>query len=375
MIRNKFSFWSFLCIVFFTQSCVKSQFKYQTPSASLIGQYSKMSLLAVQGYYDLTLSLPSHYDTTAKIDYTDVLQQAINKNTRVIMPNFPVLVNEKGLRIPSNRVVYFPEKAWVKFQGPALKKLDDVIKIYNAENVQLINPKVEGSKYSTIQQDGQWSAGIGILNSKNVTIHNLRTKDTYGDGLFIGSEDGGFSENITITGGWIDNARRNGLSITSGKNVVVNQLLISNTSGHDPEAGVDVEPSWEKDRIDNVVLKNIYTFNNKQAGIAVNMNALNVKTTEEVKTISLTIDGHIDRGSQNAFLTSLNQSENGNVLDAKGKILVKNSQWNNTRTDVFWTTPQTHRIEVEFDKIKIDDRQKSRKFQQEVQSKTGMKLR
>ena len=362
-------------MVFLNYSCVQSQFQNLTPPPSLINNYSKPSVITLQGFYDLTQSLPLHYDTTGKVDYTTILQETIDSHPKIIMPNFPVLVNAKGLRIPSNRVLYFQEKAWVKFQGPALKKLNDVIKIYDVQNVTLINPKVEGSKYSSLQQDGQWSAGICILNSKNVTIKNLLTKDTYGDGLFIGSEDGGYSENISITGGWIDNARRNGLSITSGKNVVVNQLLISNTSGHDPEAGVDVEPSWEKDIIENVVLKNIYTFNNKQAGIAVNMNALNVKTPKEVKTISLTIDGHIDRGSQNAFLTSLNQSQNGNVLDAKGKILIKNSQWNNTRSESFWSTPQSHRIHVEFDKIQIDDRKKSRKFKQEVQSKSAMKLR
>lgn len=360
---------------FIIHSCMKSQFQEKMPPPSLVKNYQVKQATDLKGFFDLTQVLPTPLDTTGNTDYTFFLQQALEKHAKVIMPNFSVLINKNGLKVPSNRVVFFPEKAWVKFQGPAKEKLNDVLKIYNAENIQLINPKVEGSKYSTIPQEGQWSAGICLLNSRNISITNLRIKNTYGDGLFIGSEDGGFCTNVVVKGGWIDNARRNGLSITSGKNVVVNRLLISNTSGHDPEAGVDVEPSWEKDRIENVVLKNIYTFNNKQAGIAVNMNALNVPTDQEAKTISLTIDGHIDVGSNHAFLTSLNQFENQRKYDAKGWVKVKNTQWNHSKNESFWTTPENHRIQIDFEKIQIDDAQKRLKFKNDVQKKSDLRLR
>ncbi len=366
-----------LCLIFSVfQSCFKSQsnHQYQTVPTSLVSKYWKVSSQKVKGYYDLTKALPKNYSVKGNVDYTQYLQKAIDGYDKVMMPNFPVLINKNGLKLKSNQTVYFPKNAWLIFQGPGMKKLDDVLKIYNVENVVLINPQIEGSKFARIPQEGQWSAGICILNSKNIKITNLRIKNTFGDGLFIGSEDGGFSENIQVKGGWIDSARRNGLSITSGKNVWVEQLFISNTFGHDPEAGVDVEPSWYKDVIENVNLKNIYTYNNKQAGIAVNMNALNVNTDSAAKSIGLTIDGHIDQGSNHAFLTSLNQGDQKNKFDAKGTIKVENTQWLNNREASFWTTPEKHRINILFNKVNINDVQKNQKFKETVQSKAGLKL-
>lgn len=372
-MKNNYLFISYFLLSFITLSCFKSQYTYQQPNSSLVDAYWQPQVNSTKGFYNLTQSLPQNYSTKGNVDYTTYLQLALYKYSKVIMPNFPILINKNGLKVNSNQTIYFPKNALLKFQGPALAKLDDVLKIYNVSNVKIINPQIEGSKNSNLSQDGQWSAGIAILNSKNITITNIHITNTFGDGLFIGSEDGGFSENISVIGGWIDNARRNGLSITSGKNIKVEKLFISNTSGHDPEAGVDVEPSWYKDIIENVLLKNIYTFNNKQAGIAVNMNALNV-SSDVAKTIGLTIDGHTDQGSNHAFLTSLNQAENNNIFDAKGKITIKNSNWKNTRNTSFWTTPNNHRIQVDFDNISIDDPQKSNSFKKNVQSKSGLNL-
>jgi hypothetical protein len=351
-----------------------SQYQYSKLPNALVKKYYLPKTVDTKGFYDLTKSLPRNYNTNAKIDYTAIIQKALDEHDKVVMPNFPLLINKSGLFLKSNKTVYFPANAWLKFQGPAKTKLDDVLKIYNAENVILINPKIEGSKYSPLSQDGQWSAGICLLNSKNIQIQNLKITNTYGDGLFIGSEDGGFCENIKIIGGWIDNARRNGLSITSGRDIFVEKLLISNTSEHEPEAGVDIEPSWYKDIMENVNLKNIYTYNNKQAGISVNMNALNVASNSEAKKISVTIDGHTDQGSNHAFLTSFNQSEGSNKYDATGNVVVKNSNWIKSRNQNFWTTPENHRINLEFKNIKIDDSAKSKAFKESVQTKQGILL-
>jgi hypothetical protein len=328
-----------------------------------------------KGFYDLAQSLPKNYNTSAKIDYTEIIQKAVDEHDKVVMPNFPISINKNGLFVRSNKTIYFPPNALLKFQGPAKTKLDDVLKIFNAENVTIINPTIEGSKYSELAQEGEWSAGICILNSKNVQIQNLKITNTYGDGLFIGSEDGGFCENVKVTGGWIDNARRNGLSITSGKNIFVEKLLISNTSEHDPEAGVDIEPSWYKDIIENVNLKNIYTFNNKNSGIAINMNALNVAEEKDAKKISITIDGHTDQGSSCAFSTSLNQKEGQNIFDAQGRVIIKNAKWVNTRNQSFWTTPENHRINLDFQNIQIDDSVKNNSFREAVHLKQGQNLR
>ena len=173
-----------LCLIFSVfQSCFKSQsnHQYQTVPTSLVSKYWKVSSQKVKGYYDLTKALPKNYSVKGNVNYTQYLQKAIDGYDKVMMPNFPVLINKNGLKLKSNQTVYFPKNAWLIFQGPAVKKLDDVLKIYNVENVVLINPQIEGSKFARIQQEGQWSAGICILNSKNIKTREtaLVQRDDY----------------------------------------------------------------------------------------------------------------------------------------------------------------------------------------------------
>ena len=50
-------------------------------------------------------------------------------------------------------------------------------------------------------------------------------------------------KNVRVTNVWIDQARRDGISITSAENLVLNNILISNTHGTLPEMAIQIEPS------------------------------------------------------------------------------------------------------------------------------------
>jgi hypothetical protein len=104
------------------------------------------------------------------------------------------------------------------------------------------------------------------------------------------------------------------------------------------------------------------------------MNALNVANDSEAKMIGLTIDGHTDQGSNHAFLSSLNQGENNNLYDAKGSIVIKNTQWNKSRNSSIWVTPEHHRIQIDFNNIQIDDADKAKSFKQTIQTQSGLRL-
>lgn len=352
----------------------KDEYKYIAPSQTLINQYLKPEkvLLSNNAAYAVNY-LPKSYSKRGTIDYTKYLQKAIDENEFIVLPDFPISINRAGLSIGSSKTIVFQKNSQIIYEGPANGKIWDIIKIYNVQDVNIINANIVGSRYSKEKQSGEWSAGISVLNSRNVIIRNPKISDTLGDGIFIGSEDGGVSENVQVTGGWINNVRRNGISITSGRNVFLNNILISNTNGTAPEAGIDIEPSIEPEFIENVNLTNIYTFNNKVSGIAVNMNALSTEKTKDVKFISITISNHTDVGSAYAFGTSLN--ENKKLFDAKGVINITNPKWEKSRNDLYWKSNNQQSILINITNINSSNKEKKDKLENFLKEQPNFKLR
>ena len=301
--------------------------------------------------YDLTLSLPKGFVKDGTVDYTRYLQNAINAHPIAVMPPFPVLININGLQLPSNSVLYFKSKSLLQYRGQTTSVKDDILKIYDKMDVTVYNARINGNRKFSDRQAGQWNAGISIINSQNVQIINPQISNTWGDGIFIGSENGKFSENVRVNGGWIDSARRNGISITSAKNSVVNNILISNTNGHDPQCGIDVEPSWDKDVIENINIQNVYTYNNKLAGISVNMSPLGVDNINEQKKISLLISNHTDNGSQFGFLTSFDNV--AKKYNAIGSVKIENSNWRLSKKP-YWRNKTQSNIELRFQNVQIN---------------------
>lgn len=366
----RFSFCAVLWMAVFN-SCSSAQaqnFARKTVPQHLISK-SFQPNYSVQktGFYQMPAAL-----LTGK-DHTAVVQKTIHQNKNIILPDAVLYINKNGLFIPSDRIVIFQKNTRIEYLGGASGKLSDVIKIYDSKNVELYNPVVVGSRHRNVQQNGQWNAGICILNSTNVMIFQPKITDSFGDGIMIGSENGGFSSSVKVLGGWIDNARRNGISVTSGRNITVENVLISNTNGHDPEAGIDVEASWEKDILENITLRNITTFNNGSAGIAVNLNGLSTEDPTKRKSSSIVIDRHYDLGSRHGILTSLNTLKNR--YDTAGTLSIKNAKWEESRESVYWKSAQEHTVKVIFENIEIQDRQKKSDFQRAVQTSQNIEYR
>ncbi|MEG0761183.1 right-handed parallel beta-helix repeat-containing protein [Chryseobacterium sp.] len=345
------------------------EFSVQNVPASLVNQYLKPSNFNL----GKTASLfPTDKKFRNSTDHTAAVQKIIDKNKIVILPDFKLFINSKGLKIGSDKKIIFRKNSSIQFTGSANGRFSDVVKIYNAQNVEIINAVIVGSRYSKSKtQTGQWSSGIAILNSKNVTITNAKISDTFGDGIFIGSEDGIFSENIVVDGGWVNKVRRNGISVTSAKNVVLKNILISNTYGHDPQCGIDIEPSWEKDILKNIYLKNIYTYHNLAAGISINLNAFNRQSASNVKTTDITIENHTDEASRHGLLTSLNTDNQ--PYDAQGIIKIKNAKWKQNQSP-YWFTPNKHSIEIEFSGVIIENQNQKKDFETNVKSLHHVKI-
>ncbi|MEZ7514288.1 right-handed parallel beta-helix repeat-containing protein [Flavobacterium frigidarium] len=232
-----------------------------------------------------------------KKDLTLIIQNALNQNKVVLLPNYVINVNDGGLLLNSDQILLFQPKTVLRLI-PSSKMGYSILKLQNVDNVKIFNANIEGDKYSHLNDLGQWGFGINIKSSNNITIYSPYIKKTWGDGIYIGQIKNRESTGIRIYNAVIDDVRRNGISITSASGVVIKDSYIGNTNGNSPESALDIEPNSIDDIIENIDISNLSTSNNKWAGILIVFEKF--KSTIG-KDVSIYIDGHKDIGSKNGI--------------------------------------------------------------------------
>ncbi len=213
--------------------------------------------------------LPKGFVKDATIDYTNELQKVINAYDSITMPNFPLLINDKGIEIPSNKAIIFQSKSKLKLK-PSNKTTYAVFLIKRAKNVRIYNPILIGDRNKHIGTKGEWGMGIHIEGSNNVKITGGNISNFWGDGIYITRNGTLNSKNIIINQVVIQNNRRNGISVISGDNIVIQNSSFINNTGTNPMAGIDIEPNTPQDSLGYIKIKNIKTTQNR-IGIQVSM--------------------------------------------------------------------------------------------------------
>lgn len=318
----------FILISLVLLSC-KAQYKFkyqQLPSIykHFLNNSKYIEIESRADTYDLTRSLPRDFVTDGSIDYTRYIQEGINRHRNVVFPNFPILINEKGISLVSNSQVYFRENSKV-IMKPNDAENYQILRVFNQENISIYAPVLIGDRFKHKGKKGEWGMGISIAGSYNIKVVNPKIKDCWGDGIYIGKINHRINKNITIENALLDGNRRNGISITCVDGLFLKSPIISNTHGTPPMSGIDIEPNDNTDQINNIIIKDPITFNNKYGILVVLMNL----PGHDDKTVDIEISDHIDDTSLNGFLLSGANAKNrwGNKL--LGKIKVINPTWKN----------------------------------------------
>lgn len=226
-------------------------------------------LSQTQRYAAVEHYLPVGFVKDATVDYTEDLQNLINRYDSITMPNFPLLINDNGIKIQSNKAIVFQPKSMLKLK-PSNKAQYALLLIDKAENVRLYNPLLIGDREEHIGNKGEWGIGIRIQGSNNVKIIGANISDFWGDGIYITREGKIKSKNITIDGSVIQRNRRNGISIISGDKIVIKNSSFINNTGTNPMAAIDIEPNSPKDSLGCIKIYNIKTTQNR-VGVQVSM--------------------------------------------------------------------------------------------------------
>lgn len=263
MLRNR------ILSVFFLIFCLSCNAQYKKVPTNLDGNaridafraHQFINIKESNKYVDITNYLPKNYSKNGNVDYTSYVQRAINENQFLKFPNFPILINNNGIRLKSNSKLAFQELSKILIIPTHLGAYQGLL-VENIFNVEIINPNIVGERKYHIGSKGEWGMGILIRNSKNITISGAIIENCWGDGIYVGATGSKFSEDIKISNSKLDYNRRNGISIVSGKAITISDVLISNTQGTSPGFGIDLEPNNHDDILEEIKIINYISFNN-----------------------------------------------------------------------------------------------------------------
>jgi hypothetical protein len=329
-----FSFFAVLLLSFqfirledpFVYKTIPPKYKINKGSIEITEFVSKKM---IGSYYPIIESLPVGYNTEGKKDYTELIQTVLDSHTNVVFPNFPLLINTKGLTLRSNTKVFF-EKGSKLILESNNKKSYEILRLHGVSNVELYCPNIYGDRDLHINNGGEWGFGISIRDAQKIKILNAVVKNCWGDGIYLGSLGDKTNSDILVKDCFLDNNRRNGISIISGINITISNSLIANTNGTAPMSGIDIEPNNNSEFLKYISLKKVVTFNNKNEGILIALRALYGKNN---KKVSIVIENHLDDSSRSAMGFAFSKS-NAHFENVKGDVRISNSVWKGNTSDV-----------------------------------------
>ena len=263
-------------------------------------------------------------------DATESLQAALNSGVKML--TIDKMASDwivRPLTVPSHIEILLADDVTIRAKrGEFLGTSDSLFTISQKENVTL-----RGGKNSVLLMNksdyhaepyklAEWRHGLNIKSSKNVRLDRLTIRETGGDGIYLGvSKRGVPCENIEITNVFCDGNNRQGISVISAKNLLIEDCNLSNTVGTAPEAGIDFEPNCSDECLVNCVMRRCVLNNNHGGGIALYLPNLN-RTSGD---LSLTFEDCSTTGNrQDGFWL---QVGNGPEAGLSGSIAVKNCRF------------------------------------------------
>lgn len=215
-------------------------------------------------------------------DATAALQSAIDSGAKkVLVPNMgkdwivrPVTLAD------SQEIVFEPGVVLTAKKGEFKGSNDSVLNAVGKKAIKLTGNsaviRMQKNDYmSENYTKAEWRMAVNLRSCSDVAIEGFELRDSGGDGIYLGvSGEQPHCENIRIRNVVFDNNYRQGISVISCDGLLMENCTIRNTSGTAPEAGIDLEPNHENERLSKILIRNCRFENNRGFGIQLYANAL-----------------------------------------------------------------------------------------------------
>jgi hypothetical protein len=159
------------------------------------------------------------------------------------------------LRLRKSRrvVIMLPGALIQAAQGAFSDPSDCLLDLTGVEDVQILGYGAELRMRKSEYRSGEWRHCLSIKDSRRITVAGLELDSSGGDGIYIGPDRGkpeSYAERIRIFDCRIRDNRRQGISVISAKDLLIDGCRVTGTRGTPPSAGIDFEPDEKSQRLD-----------------------------------------------------------------------------------------------------------------------------
>ena len=128
-------------------------------------------------------------------------------------------------------------------------------------------------------------------------VEGLRIEGSGGDGIYLDAGTRGWCEDVTVRNVTCLDNHRQGISVISARNLLVEGCSLSGTRGTAPESGIDLEPDVPENVLANCVIRNCVFENNAGNAAAVYLKPLTAKS----EPVSITFENCVARWARRAI--------------------------------------------------------------------------
>jgi polygalacturonase len=163
-------------------------------------------------------------------------------------------------------------------------------------------------------EKAEWRHAIFLAGCSNVLIEGVTIRSSGGDGIYVGRGRGEgaktYCENIVVKNVLLDDHHRQGISVISARNLLIENVQIYNTSGTLPRSGIDFEPNRRVEILENCVVRNCEIAGNRGPGILFSLQNLH----PESQPISIIVeDCTIYRNAFSIMVVGLRHGASGEI--------------------------------------------------------------
>jgi len=152
----------------------------------------------------------------------------------------------------------------------------------------------------------EWRHALSIRSCTGVSMTGLTILESGGDGIYLGvSQKGVTNTDVIIRDVVCDKNYRQGISVISARNLLIENTVLRATAGTAPMAGIDFEPNHSSEELVNCVMRNCMVEGNRGDGFLFALHNL----TRESPPISIRLENCRSVGDRNGFRFNTGNSE------------------------------------------------------------------
>ncbi len=278
-------------------------------------------------------------------DSTRYLQAALDSGaSRIVLEaKDGPWITSKPLKGRSNQTIVFEKGTWLQAKRGCFKGLgDSLLSFVSCTNVTVLGagPDVCGLKMwrsdyddKSLYRHSEWRHGLAFLSCVNARVEGISVVDTGGDGLYVSTSDMRKDHdgrrgccNVAVKNCVFDRNYRQGISIIGVDGFFAEDVVMANTKGTPPEAGIDFEPNRPWQCIRNVVLRRCRMEGNAGNGIEFAHGHLGAIT----EAGSILVEDTLVCGNAKGFYYPVGESDMDAAADT-GSVLLRGCTFRETR--------------------------------------------